>query len=67
MSKDVFQDNGKWYFWDETWTQFLGPYDNESQAKQACEEYYQVYLQTGVYTEILQDKQWHGDEELYDY
>lgn len=61
---NLFQDNGKWYFWDETWAQFLGPYDNEFQAKQASDEYFQVYLQTGVYTDLLKNKDWHDGEEL---
>lgn len=29
----------KWYFWDETWTNFLGPYDTEEKARLAFELY----------------------------
>ena len=61
---DFLGPSCKWYFWDETWAQFLGPYDNEFQAKQASDEYFQVYLQTGVYTDLLKNKDWHDGEEL---
>jgi hypothetical protein len=29
----------KWYFWDETWVDAIGPYDSEEQARTALKEY----------------------------
>lgn len=64
IPSNLFRDGDSWYFWDETWTQFLGPYESESQAKQASDDYFSVYLETGVYTELLQNKEWHDGEEF---
>lgn len=59
MSTDaaIFKKNSKWFFWDETWTQYVGPFDNEEQATQGCQEYGK-YLQSGLYPIILQNKEW---------
>lgn len=35
----VFQRHGKWWFWDETWTDAHGPYESEGLADDACIEY----------------------------
>ena len=37
----VHQDstNHQWYFWDETWTDRLGPYETREEAAEACKEY----------------------------
>lgn len=62
-SNPVFSDGNKWYFWDETWTQFLGPYDSESEADEAAKEY-ASYLDTGYYPDSLQTKKWKYGQEL---
>jgi len=35
----VHQEKGKWYFWDEVWSDRLGPYATEQEARQALAEY----------------------------
>jgi len=35
----VNTEDGKWYFWDETWTHNYGPFDTE----QLCEEQLKKY------------------------
>lgn len=37
----------KWYFWDESWTKYYGPFDFEENAHAACVAYAE-YLQTGL-------------------
>ena len=32
-------ETDKWYFWDATWTQAIGPYDTEDAARKGLEEY----------------------------
>jgi hypothetical protein len=59
----VFSDGSKWFFWDETWTMFLGPFDTEEQAYTACDKYGE-YLDSGIYPEMLQNKEWKDGEEL---
>ena len=61
--KDVFQDNGEWFFCDETGTQFLGPFDNEEKATQGCKDYYD-YLKSGFYPESLRKLSWQNGEEF---
>jgi hypothetical protein len=41
MSDPVHQDaqDGKWYFWDETWADRCGPYDTREIADQKAKEY----------------------------
>lgn len=34
----------KWYFWDETWSDTCGPYDSESQAIAALDQYIKTAL-----------------------
>lgn len=48
-SDHVFQNNtdSKWYFWDETGTAYLGPFDDEQNAVSASHAYAE-YLITGV-------------------
>jgi hypothetical protein len=38
-SNPVFEKDGLWYFWDETWSDALGPYQSEFAARMACKEY----------------------------
>ena len=35
----VREEDGKFYWWDETWTERTGPYDTYEEAEQACVEY----------------------------
>lgn len=37
-------DNGKWWFWDETWSDRLGPFDTEEQTKEALRQYCEEVL-----------------------
>jgi hypothetical protein len=40
MSFDpVHEENGKWYFWDETEADRLGPYDSEEEARKRLSDY----------------------------
>ena len=37
MSEDpVFQRDGKWYFYEETWAYSQSPYDSEEEANEQC-------------------------------
>jgi hypothetical protein len=39
-SNPVHRDpDGKWYFYDETWADRLGPFDSEEEANAACAKY----------------------------
>ena len=31
--------DGKWYFWDEIWSQEQGPHETEAEAREALEVY----------------------------
>jgi len=31
--------NDKWWFWDETWCDEIGPYDTEAEAQDAVKRY----------------------------
>jgi len=37
-------EDGKWYFWNEVWSDALGPYDTEDLAKEACNRYVKEVL-----------------------
>lgn len=32
-------ENGKWYWWDESWTVEVGPFDTKELAQEACTRY----------------------------
>ena len=32
-------EDGKWYFWDETWADRIGPFDSYKEASDACTKY----------------------------
>jgi hypothetical protein len=32
-------ENGKWYWWDESWTVEMGPFDTKELAQEACNRY----------------------------
>lgn len=61
----VFEDAGQWFFWDETWTQFLGPSKSESDARDAAKEYGE-YLLTDVYSPSLAQLAWKDGESVDD-
>lgn len=29
----IHEQNGKWFFWDETWSHHFGPYDTREEAE----------------------------------
>ena len=33
------QEDGKWYFYDETWADTLGPYDTKEECEAALHKY----------------------------
>lgn len=39
MSDPVHCENGKWFFWDETWADRVGPYLTEKLARDALADY----------------------------
>lgn len=57
----VFQDDGLWFFWDETGTQFLGPFDSEEDARIGHIDYIK-YHETGQYPEGLMPLSWSDGE-----
>lgn len=40
----VFKDekDGKWYFWNETWSDPLGPYDTKEEAHREFRRYCEI-------------------------
>ncbi len=42
----VHKDKDGWYFWDETWSSAVGPFDTEEKAREALNKYC-VYLDYG--------------------
>lgn len=65
-SSSIFQDGDRWYFWEETGTQFLGPFESESDAQRGLDDYYK-YLSTGVYSDFLKSVQWRDGENWQGY
>ncbi len=40
MSEDpVFEKDGKWYFWDETWSELSEPFDSEEECREELNKY----------------------------
>ena len=37
-------EDGRWYFWDEVWSQRYGPYGSEEEARSELELYCRTYL-----------------------
>ena len=35
----VHQENGKWYFWNETWSDRSGPFETEAKAREGLSGY----------------------------
>lgn len=42
-----YQENGKWYWWEESWTISYGPYDTREDAVRAAQNYAQQILEVG--------------------
>lgn len=40
----VYREWGKWYFYDETWTDTHGPFEDEEQAREALAQYCKEFL-----------------------
>ena len=47
MSSPVHQEDGKWYFWDETEADRCGPYESEEEANQHFTRYCNEVLGVG--------------------
>ena len=43
----VHQHDGQWYFWEETYSQRIGPYSTEIAANKALDHYCDVVLGQG--------------------
>lgn len=43
-SDPIVQIKGKWYFWNEVWTDKYGPYENKEEANKKLLEYSRVVL-----------------------
>lgn len=43
-SDPVHEEDGKWYFWEETWADRNGPYDTEEIAKSELKRYCELML-----------------------
>ena len=48
----VHRRKGKWWFWDETWANEIGPHDTEEEARVALNRYVH-YLTTGKVEDAL--------------
>jgi hypothetical protein len=55
MSDPIHEENGQWFFWDETWADRLGPYPTEARARQRLEQYCH-FLDTGEVPLDLQEE-----------
>lgn len=40
----ITEENGKWYFWNETWTDLIGPYETKEEAIVELAKYVTEYL-----------------------
>lgn len=60
-NEHIFQNGNDWFFWDETGTQFIGPYEDEYKAIDGRVDY-ERYLTDGIYSENLQEKGWQDAE-----
>ena len=49
----VYQDqiDGKWYFWDETWSDPLGPFKSEEEARRRLMWYCETVLKVQMRVE----------------
>lgn len=51
----VFQDeDGKWYYWDQTWSDTVGAFETKEEATSECMRYCH-YLNTG---EVISIPEW---------
>lgn len=48
----MMEGNQKYYFWNETWTDCIGPFETKEQASKATKSYAK-WLDTGEVDEIL--------------
>jgi len=42
--KEIFEENGQWYFWDETWANRFGPYKSYEKADKSLDNYIETFL-----------------------
>ena len=38
----IHEENGKWYFWDETWAHRMGPYDSREKVEKEFKSYIDI-------------------------
>lgn len=43
--KVTFQKDGKWFFYNETWSEAFGPFDTQEAAHDGCHLYAKVELE----------------------
>jgi hypothetical protein len=46
MKELIFEKDGEWFFWDETWTYAHGPYESYEETEKAQKRYCE-WLATG--------------------
>ncbi len=51
MSNPIHEENGEWYFCDETWADRYGPYDSEEITREALTSYCKICLDGDFYLE----------------
>ena len=39
MAKAIHEENGKWFFWDETWSYQHGPFASREEAEKLLKKY----------------------------
>lgn len=39
MGDPIFEEDGKWYFWDEVWANAMGPFDSREEAVRELDRY----------------------------
>lgn len=44
MEDPIFEKNGKWYFWNEVWTDAIGPYESREEAARELDRYVKEVL-----------------------
>ena len=41
----LHKHEGSWWFWDEAWSERMGPYDSEDEARKAMNKYVDLLLE----------------------
>lgn len=59
----IFEENGKWYFWDESWSQPIGPFFSAIDVKYAFKKYCDFISYSDRQDEIYWERRRSGKEE----